>query len=170
MVKERPVLSVKQWLASVPAERRDAIDAVRAVVNEHLPLGYEETVDWGMLAWVVPLATLPDTHNGHPLMVAALGAHRKLMTIYLMSVYGDPELRREFQTAYKKTGKKLNMGGCCVHFRELDDLPLDVVGATIAGVTVEQYVARYSSSRTKKDPKKKTAKTKTAKAKRQRRT
>jgi hypothetical protein len=156
MVKERPVLTVNQWLASVPAERKDAINAVRDAVNRHLPQGYEETVDWGMLAWVVPLATLPNTYNGHPLMLAALGAHTKVMTIYLMTVYRDPKLRKEFETAYKKAGKKLDMGGCCVHFKKLDDLPLDVVGNTIARVGVDQYVERYESSRTKKSPKKRT--------------
>jgi hypothetical protein len=166
MVKERPALTVNQWLASVPAERKDAINAVRDAVNEHLPQGYEETVDWGMLAWVVPLATLPNTHNGHPLMLAALGAHTKRMTLYLSSVYGDPKLRREFETAYKKTGKKLDMGGSCVHFKKLDDLPLDVVGNTIARVAVDQYVERYENSRTKRNPKKKKTKTKTKKAKR----
>jgi len=158
MVKERPALTVNQWLASVPAERKDAINAVRDAINEHLPQGYEETVDWGMLAWVVPLATLSNTHNGHPLMLAALGAHTKLMTVYLMSVYGDPELRSEFEIAYKRTGKKLHMGGCCVHFKKLDDLPLDVVGNTIARVAVDQYVERYLDSRTKTKPKKTTTK------------
>jgi len=160
MAKERPPLTVKQWLASVPAERKDAINAVRDAVNDHLPPGYEETVDWGMLAWVVPLATLPNTHNGHPLTLAALGAHTKLMTLYLMTVYSDPKVRREFQIAYKKTGKKLDMGGCCVHFKKLDDLPLDVVGDTIARVAVDEYVERYETSRTKKNPKKKTKKAK----------
>lgn len=164
MVKSRPSLTVNEWLASVPAERKDAIDAVRDVVNQHLPQGYEETVDWGMLAWVVPLATLPDTHNGRPLMLAALGAHTKVMTVYLMTVYSDPEIRSEFETAYKATGKKLDMGGCCVHFKKLDDLPLDVVGRTIARVDVDRYVEHYQSSRTKRKPKKK-ADTKTKKAK-----
>ena len=161
----RPALSVRQWLASVPAERKDAINAVRDVVNEHLPAGYEETVDWGMLAWVVPLATLPNTHNGRPLMLAALGAHRKLMTIYLMSVYADPKIRKEFEAAYKKAGKKLNMGGSCVHFKTLGDLLLDVVGDTIARVAVDEYVARYQQARMKRKPKKKSS-TKTKKAKR----
>ncbi len=155
MVKQRPALTVEQWLASVPAERKASINAVRSAVNEHLPPGYEETVDWGMLAWVVPLATLPNTHNGHPLTLAALGAHTKLMTIYLMSVYSDPEIRKEFTTAYRKTGKKLDMGGCCVHFKTLDDLPLDVVGNTIASVAVDQYVKRYQATRTKRAPTKK---------------
>ena len=163
MVTKRPALTVSQWLASVPAERKDAINAVRDVVNEHLPQGYEETVDWGMLAWVVPLATLPTTHNGHPLMLAALGAHTKLMTIYLMSVYSDPKIRREFETAYKKTGKKLDMGGSCVHFKTLDDLPLDVVGNTIARVAVDEYVEHYQHSRTKRNPKKSNTKPKKAK-------
>lgn len=156
MLKQRPVLTVDQWLASVPAERKDAINAVRDAVNKNLPRGYEETVDWGMLAWVVPLATLPNTHNGRPLMLAALGAHTKRMTLYLMSVYGDSKLRKEFETAYKRTGKKLDMGGCCVHFTTLDDLPLDVVGDTVARVAVDQYVERYESSRKKKSPKTKT--------------
>lgn len=147
---------MNEWLASVPAERKEAINTVRDAVNKHLPQGYEETVDWGMLAWVVPLSTLPNTHNGRPLMLAALGAHTKLMTIYLMTVYSDPEVRAEFETAYKKTGKKLDIGGCCVHFKKLDDLPLDVVGNTIARVPVDEYVERYQNSRTKKNPKKKT--------------
>lgn len=159
-MKKRPELTVTQWLASVPAERKDAISAVRDAVNEHLPQGYEETVDWGMLAWVVPLATFPDTHNGRPLMLAALGAHTRLMTIYLMTVYGDSRIRKDFETAYKKTGKKLDIGGSCVHFKTLDDLPLDVVGNAIARVGIDQYVERYKESRAKTKTKTKAKKAK----------
>ena len=158
MLKKRPALTVSQWLESVPAERKDAINAVRDTVNKHLPQGYEETVDWGMLAWVVPLATFPDTHNGRPLMLAALGAHTKRMTIYLMTVYGDAGIRAEFETAYKKSGKKLDIGGSCVHFKELDDLPLDVVGNAIARVPADAYVERYRQSRVKRARKKKSSK------------
>jgi hypothetical protein len=143
---------VKQWLAEVPADRRKAVNAVRAAVNKRLPKGYQETVDWGLLAWSVPLETFPDTHNGRPLNLAALGAHTKRMTIYLMSVYSDQKIRREFQAAYKKTGKKLDMGGCCVHFKTLDDLPLEVVGDTVARMSVDEYVEHYKKSRTRKNP------------------
>ena len=44
------------------------------------------------------------------------------------------------------------MSGCCVHFKALDDLPLDVVGNTIARVGVDEYVERYRSLRPKKKP------------------
>ena len=166
MLKQRPVLTVKQWLASVPDERKAAIKAVRAAVNQRLPAGYKETVAWGMLAWVVPLATLPNTHNGEPLTLAALGAHTKVMTIYLMTVYGDPKVRSAFTAAYKKTGKKLDMGGCCVHFKRLEDLPLDVVGDTIASVAVDQYVERYQAARSKRTPRKQVRATTATRAKR----
>ena len=154
---ERPPLTVSQWLASVPADRRDAINAVRDVVNEHLPAGDEETVDWGMLAWVVPLATLPDTYNGRPLLLAALGAHTKRMTLYLMTVYGDPTIRRDFEEGYRRAGKKLDMGGSCVHFKTLDHLPLDVVAETIARVPVDAFIEHYRRSRPKRAAKTKPA-------------
>ena len=48
----------------------------------------------------------------------------------------------------------------CVHYKTLDDLPLDVVGNTIVRVAVDQYVERYENSRTKKNPKTKTKKSK----------
>ena len=55
------------------------------------------------------------------------------------------------------------MGGSCVHFKTLDDLPLDVVGNTIARIAVDEYVERYQRSRTKRNPKKSITKTKKAK-------
>jgi hypothetical protein len=98
-------------------------------------------------------------------MLAALGAHKKLMTVYLMTVYGDPRIRKEFETAYRKTGKKLNMGGSCVHFKTLDDLPLDVIGDAIARVSVDKFVEAYQQSRTKRSSKTKGA-TKTTSSRR----
>jgi len=106
MVKERPALTVDQWLASVRAERKDAINSVRDAVNERLPEGYGETVDWAHAR--VGRAALHAAGHAQrsPLMLAALGAHTKVMTICLMTVYGDPKIRNEFETAYKQTGKR----------------------------------------------------------------
>ena len=71
------------------------------------------------------------------------------MAIYLMSVYGDEALRSWFETAYKKTGKKLDMGKSCVRFKSLDGLALDVVGDAIAAVPVDAYVASYEKNQAK---------------------
>ena len=51
------------------------------------------------------------------------------------------------KTGKKKTGKKLDMGKACVRFKKLDDLPLDLIGKTIARVSVKDYLAVYERSR-----------------------
>jgi len=59
-------LDVGDYLAGLPVDRRPAVEAVREVVNRHLPEGYAEQVDRGMISWVVPLEDYTDTYNGRP--------------------------------------------------------------------------------------------------------
>ena len=80
---------VEEYLDELPAERREAISAVRDVVNEHLPEGYDEVIASGMISWVIPLEDYPDTYNGQPLGVAALASQKSYMSLYLLGVYAD---------------------------------------------------------------------------------
>ena len=136
-------MNVDDYIDSLPEDRRIAIRCVRELVNSRLPPGYEEGMMYGQIAWFVPFTRLAETYNDQPLALAALGSQRNHMAIYLMSVYGDEELRKWFEAAYKKTGKKLDMGKSCVRFKSLDGLALDVVGDAISKVPVDEYVASY---------------------------
>lgn len=135
--------TVEEYLASLPEERRQAIEAVREVVLANLPDGYEETMNWGMIAYEVPLATYPDTYNKRPLMYAALASQKNYMSLYLTSVYVLPGADEEFERAYRATGKRYDMGKSCVRFRRLDDLPLELVAQTIAAVDVPSFIKRF---------------------------
>ena len=139
--------TVREYLAGLPADRRAAISAVRKVIRDHLPQGYEEGMLYGMISYYVPLSRYPETYNGQPLTVASLGSQKSHMALYLMCVYGDRELERWFAAAFRKAGKKLDMGKSCVRFRSLDDLPLDVIGQVIAKTTVDDFIAGYERSR-----------------------
>jgi len=139
--------SVDQYIAELLADRREAIVAVRDVVRRNLPAGFEEGIEFGMIAWYVPLQRFPDTHNGRPLGLAALASQKQYMSLYLNTVYGDPQLAEWFTTRYAESGKRLNMGKSCLRFRSLDDLPLDIIGETIAKVPLDQYVAHYQAVR-----------------------
>ena len=134
---------ITAYLAKLPDDRRAAIKKVRATVNAHLPKGFEETLQFGMISWVVPFSILPETYNKQPLALVSLASQKSYMALYLMSVYGDPKLAAWFAKAYKASGKKLDMGKSCVRFKTLADLPLDVIGETIGKVSVESYVAAY---------------------------
>ena len=59
-----------------------------------------------------------------------------------MTVYGDPATEKWFRKAWQAAGKKLDMGKCCVRFKQLADVPLEVIGQAIARVPVANYIAR----------------------------
>ena len=139
--------TVEEYLASLPEERRNAIEAVRRVILAHLPEGYQEGMQYGMLSYCIPLSRYPKTYNGQALGYAALASQKNYMSLYLMGVYGDEQLERWFRDEYAASGKKLDMGKSCVRFKKLEDLPLDVVGKAIAMATPEEFIQMYERSR-----------------------
>ena len=139
--------SVDEYLADLPDERRIAIETVRNTILANLPDGYEEAMNWGMITYQVPLETFPDTYNGKPLMYAALASQKNHMAVYLTSVFALPGKAEEFETAYRATGKRYDMGKSCVRFRKLDDLPLDLIGRTIAAVDLETFITDVEDAR-----------------------
>ena len=138
--------TVEGYLAELPAERRDAIEAVRSVILDNLPDGYVESMNWGMIAYEVPLETYPDTYNKQPLMFAALASQKNHMGVYLTGIYISDDARDEFEKAYRATGKRCDVGNSCVRFRKLDDLPLELIGETIASVPVDRFIERFEES------------------------
>jgi hypothetical protein len=138
--------TVDDYLAELPDDRREAISAVREVIRENLPAGFEEGMQYGMIGYYVPLERYPDTYNGEPLGVAGLANQKRHLALYLMGVYAEED-DSWFRERWQSTGKKLDMGKSCVRFRRLDDLPLDVVGEAIARSSVDAFIAAYERSR-----------------------
>jgi len=64
------------------------------------------------------------------------------MSMHLMCCYGDPKLKAKFEKAWKAAGKKWDMGGGCVRFKKLEDVPLEVIGELVAGMPVDVYIRR----------------------------
>ncbi|HEY1692762.1 MAG TPA: DUF1801 domain-containing protein [Polyangiaceae bacterium] len=149
--------TVAEYLASVPAERRAAISAVRNVVRKNLGAGYEEGIQYGMIGWFVPHAVFPagyHTDPKQPLPFAALASQKNHMALYLMGMYcgcteapgGLTTDAQWFRDAWAKTGKKLDMGKACLRFKKVEDLALDVVGEAIRRIPAKTYVRRYVES------------------------
>lgn len=145
--------TVAQYLKDLPPDRRKAISAVRKVILENLPKGFEEGMQ-GMITYYIPLKDFPETYNGDPLWIAGLASQTNYMALYLNSVYSDPETADWFKARYKATGKRLDMGKSCVRFKKLEDLPLDLIGETIASTSKEELIKLYIDAR-KTDKRKK---------------
>jgi hypothetical protein len=142
--------TVKEYLDSLPGERRKVISAVRDVILSNLHDGYEESMNWGMISYEIPVERFPTTYNKQPLMYAALAAQKNYYAVYLSLLYcgAASSLHDDwFRKEYEKAGKKLDCGKSCVRFKTLDDLPLHVIGAAIRIATPEEFIAIYEQSR-----------------------
>jgi uncharacterized protein YdhG (YjbR/CyaY superfamily) len=138
--------TVAQYLAELPDDRRVAIETVRQTILANLPDGYEEAMNWGMITYQVPLAVYPDTYNGQPLAYAALASQKNHMAVYLTGIYAEGATRQQFEAAYRATGKRYDVGKSCVRFRKLDDLPLALIGESIALFGVDEFIARVEKA------------------------
>jgi Domain of unknown function (DU1801) len=146
-VAQSDATTVDAYLSELPADRRAAINAVRAVVLERLPQGFVEGMQSGMIGYYVPLERYPDTYNGRPLAIAALANQKRYMSLYLMGIYANEDDAWWFREQWNLTGKRLDMGKSCVRFRKVDDLPLDVIGAAVARISVDDFIADYERTR-----------------------
>ena len=139
--------TVEQYLAELDSIRRQAVSVVRGVILDNLPDGYEESMQFGMITYVVPLNVLADTYNGQPLMYIGLASQKRYMSLYLTNVYADKLVEGWFRKRYAATGKRLNMGKSCLRFKKFDELPLKLIGEVVAKTPMAEFVEIYRASR-----------------------
>ena len=140
--------TVAQYLAELPADRREAIEAVRAVILRNLDQDYEEAMQYGMIGYYVPHRLYPAGYHcdpKQPLGFICLASQKNHLSLYMMCVYSEDGGRKEFEQAWAKTGKKLDMGKSCIRFHSADDLALDVIGRTIRQMPAKKWIRFYES-------------------------
>ena len=163
--------SVQDYLSKLPEDRRAAVQAVREAILKNLDPTYEEGVQYGMIGYFVPHKVFPAGYHcdpKQPLPFAGLASQKNYMAVYLMCIYMDTPHGKWFLDAWKKTGKKLDMGKSCIRFTKVEDLALDVIGEAIRRYPAKAYIEHYLKLRDsmagrpsrKPAPKKKLAKSK----------
>ncbi len=132
--------TIAEYISSLPDDRAAQIVEVRKTILDNLPEGYEETMNWGMISYQVPLSVYPDTYNKQPIIYAALASQKNHMAVYLSGIYMFEDRYMAFEKAYRETGKRFDVGKSCVRFRNLENLPLDLIGKTIASIPMTDFV------------------------------
>ena len=145
----RDASSVDDYLDALPADRRAVVERTLALVRKHIPPGFEEGINYGMIGWTVPLSRYPDTYNGQPLSIVSLAAQKRHTALYLVAPYTDPALDGRIRKAYADAGKRLDMGKSCLRFRRFEDLETAVIAEVIAAVSPERFIELYEAGQAK---------------------
>ena len=141
--------TVKEYLAELPADRREAIQSVRDVIRKNLDKDFEETMQYGMIGYNVPHRIYPAGYHcdpKQPLPYAGLASQKNHMAIYLMCVYSSTKNAEWFRKEWAKSGKKLDMGKSCIRFRKVEDLALDVIGKAVGRVTAREFIKHFEAA------------------------
>ena len=147
MVQSKAV-SVSQYLEELPEDRRIAISKIRDVILASVDDGIEEVMSYGMIGYHVPLRIYPSGYHCNPkvpLPYMSLASQKNHMAIYMMGLYMDPVDTAWFTTAWRATGKRLNMGKSCVRFNRVEDVPLELLAEAVQRMPSKRYITIYES-------------------------
>ena len=146
--------STKQYLDELPIDRKEPIQKLRQQILDNLPEGIEETMNYGMLGYVVPHTVYPDGYHcdtKQPLPFMNLASQKNFIAVYSMVLYAKKELIDWFTSEYAKRCKyNLDMGKSCIRFKKMDDIPFDLIGELTAKVSTEEWIIMYESAFKKK--------------------
>ncbi len=139
------------YIKEVPVETREAFSKLRETIVKNLPKGFEETITYGMIGYVVPHSIYPAGYNGNPklpLGIINLASQKNFIALYHTGIYLQPELLKWFTTEYPKhTKAKLDMGKGCIRFKKPEDIPFKLIGELVKKVSVKDYIAVYEQAR-----------------------
>jgi uncharacterized protein YdhG (YjbR/CyaY superfamily) len=138
-----------EYIASLPEDRQAAMEKLRKVIQKNMPKGFSETMQYGMMGWVVPHSKYPAGYHCDPkqaLPFAGMASQKNFISFYHMGIYSMPELMDWFVKEYPKHSKaKLDMGKSCVRFKKPENIPYELIGELMKKVTPEAWIEVYET-------------------------
>lgn len=138
--------TVAEYVKSLPPDRREAIEALRKVILANIDPIIEEGMSYGMIGYYIPHRHYPPGYHCTPelpLPYAGLASQKNHLSYYTMAIYGDEKEVDWFKSEWKKTGKKMDMGKSCIRFKKLDDLPLELIAASLRRTPAAKFIEQY---------------------------
>ena len=142
--------SPAEYIASLPDDRKAAVQKLRDTIVKNLPKGFEEVMAYGMIAFVVPHSKYPKGYHCDPklpLQFVCLASQKNYIALHHMGLYGDKMLLNWFTEEYPKYSKtKLDMGKGCVRFKKPDQIPFELIGALMKKITPDKWIEIYEKA------------------------
>ncbi len=140
----------KEYVDSLPGERKKVISKMRTIIRKNLPKGFKEEMSYGMIGYVVPHSKYPAGYHCDPklpLPFMNIASQKNFVALYHSGIYADKKILDWFVKQYPKhTKSKLDMGKSCIRFKKLDDVPYELIGELCTKITVDNWIATYEKN------------------------
>lgn len=134
--------SIENYISQLSDDRKIAVSTLRKIIIDNLPKGYEETVEYGAISFIVPLEKF--SINDQPLAYISIASQKNYMALYLNCYEPIPEW---FIKEYKASGKRIDIGKSCIRFKKLENLPLDIIPKVVTLHSVDELIEICKKSR-----------------------
>ncbi|NUU61341.1 DUF1801 domain-containing protein [Paenibacillus agri] len=139
--------SPEDYIHQLPEERQQAMEVLRKTVSDNLPEGFQETMTYDMIGYVVPHSIYPSGYHvkpEEPLPFISLASQKNHIAFYHMGIYIFPEVLTWFQEEYPKhVQTKLDMGKSCIRFKNPAVIPYNLLAELCRKISLADYLQRY---------------------------
>lgn len=150
MNNKNTAVTPDSYIASLPEERQRALNQLRKLFKKNLPKGFEETIGYGMIGYVVPHKLYPNGYHCDPklpLPFLGMASQKNFISVYHMGLYADEQLFKWFTNEYSKHSKsKLDMGKSCIRFKKPDQIPFELLGELVSKMSPKQWIDLYEKN------------------------
>jgi hypothetical protein len=142
--------TVEQYVQELPEDRQAVIIHLRKIIKKHLPKGFKEEMNYGMIGYVVPHSKYPAGYHCNPkdpLPFMGIASQKNHFALYHMGLYCKPDLLKWFTVAHAKaSSKKLDMGKSCIRYKKPEDIPFDLIGELVSKMTPDDWISQYEKA------------------------
>ena len=136
-----------EYLSLLSEDRQGPMQQLRQVILDHLPDGFDETMSYGMIGYVVPHSLYPDGYHCDPklpLPFVNIASQKNYIALYHNGLYAIPELKKWFEGEYsKRMPNKLDMGKSCFRFKNPEQIPFTMIGELCEKLSVAHWIETY---------------------------
>jgi hypothetical protein len=122
---------------------------LRKTILDNLPKGFLETVEYGMITYVVPHSVYQAGYHCNPktpLPFMSIASQKNFVAIYHMGIYANKDLMDWFVGEYPRHCKtRLDMGKSCIRFKKPDQIPFELIGQLTGKISVDDWIKIYES-------------------------
>jgi uncharacterized protein YdhG (YjbR/CyaY superfamily) len=139
-----------EYIASLPEDRKAAMEELRHTINKNLPKGFKESMGYGMVGWAVPHSEYAPGYHCDPklpLPFLSIASQKNFIAVYHMGMYASKELLDWFVEEYPNHVKaKLDMGKSCIRFKKPEAIPFDLIGELVSKMTMQEWIDLYEKN------------------------
>ena len=141
---------MQTYIDSLEVDRKHPMIELIDVVEKNIPNGFEKIMNYGIPSFVIPHSIYPNGYHvtpDLPLPFIGIASQKNHIGFYHMGLYADSKLLDWFISEYQKYCKlKLDMGKSCIRFKNISEIPYELIGILTSKMTVKDWIDIYEKN------------------------